>query len=184
VGKKVGRRRCGNAIGAQPERLVDNPPIVRGRTLAGTTLANGPEIANGRPHIREKDARWHHAGPQCQGRNRLSQNGAPSWHHPRGLNSDCSPPKNRCGRDPRNASSDSGSQSSNAREGRITRHKWPATPFCSPRAIRGAHAAAAVIDYIQVKFSVCTGAATWLSANDKGCTARVIAKFVLVDVVV
>ena len=49
MGKKVGRRRCGNAIGAQPERLVDNPPIVRGRTLAGTTLANGPEIANGRP---------------------------------------------------------------------------------------------------------------------------------------
>ena len=51
VGKKVGRRRCGNAIGAQPERLVDNPPIVRGRITAGTTLANGPEIANGRPHI-------------------------------------------------------------------------------------------------------------------------------------
>jgi hypothetical protein len=51
VGKKVGRRRCGNAIGAQPEPLVDNPPIVRGRTLAGTTLANGPGIANGRPHI-------------------------------------------------------------------------------------------------------------------------------------
>ena len=27
----------------------------------------------------EKDDRWHHAGPQCQGRNRLSQNGEPSW---------------------------------------------------------------------------------------------------------
>ena len=26
-----------------------------------------------------KDDRWHHAGPQCQGRNRLSQNGEPSW---------------------------------------------------------------------------------------------------------
>lgn len=38
MGKKVGRRRCGNAIGAQSEPLIDNPTIVRGRTLAGTTL--------------------------------------------------------------------------------------------------------------------------------------------------
>src|SRR5665647_2982985 len=35
-----------------------------------------------------KDDRWHHASPQRQGRNRLSQNGEPSWPRPRGLNSD------------------------------------------------------------------------------------------------
>ena len=65
----------------------------------------------------EKDDRWHHAGPQCQGRNRLSQNGAPSWYHPRGLNSEFQPSENRCGRGLRNAPSDSRANPANLARG-------------------------------------------------------------------